>query len=46
MSFTSPEKEIIFLYIHDVITSPEKGKRSIIHYLHARESSYRYIGPN
>jgi hypothetical protein len=32
LSFTSPEKEKYFFYIYDMITSPEKGKRSTIHY--------------
>jgi hypothetical protein len=31
-SFTSPEKEIFFFNICDVITSPEKEKSSAIHY--------------
>jgi hypothetical protein len=31
LSFTSPEKEKYFYYIYDVITSPEKEKRSTIH---------------
>jgi hypothetical protein len=31
MSFTSPEKDFFF-YISDVITAPEKEKRSSIHY--------------
>ena len=31
LSFTSPEKDFFF-YIYDVITSPEKEKRSVTHY--------------